>query len=460
MEDQSKNSPESSIEANEASTEFNEKEYLLNNKRVAEEYLENPGFAKVFEVAVSDGSLTQEEVELWSQATGTEKYARLVAMTSKINPRKTSSGATLERSQINEGKSLSDQLNEATYELGESMDLDKPVNLPPGHYKALVVHGGIKQTPLLRVKFGLDSITPTTTWDKLKNIHDLPQKEYDGLMETVNNSNDSGEEFTRSAEMVVLCGCARPLEPGDPSKGVRSEAEIVENYAPDAKIETDLMNSAAEDWLKNHGLNDIAGDFQEIKGVSQAGRLSGSPYAIRIYDLTPAKQDGRLSANYPNAILSLNAPYDPTQKNVKPTAKSWNKRAGTADILNMLMEVVDFEPGDKVGSISHRPVSQAQRLATLNKMMSRGVEVEEAAYSSKQLFETIRWSEICKIASEASKVYAQADQMLKFFPEDTSDTVEHERDESLVATHSKLSSLGKKAMSMIRKLRDRGSSES
>jgi hypothetical protein len=366
-----------------------------------EHRLDTPELDDILKVAVADGLLAQEKFDELQAATGDERYRLKEEIFGNLNPRDLRKGF-IERNQLGDTLS-SEAFQEATFHAAEAMDMTQPQELPKGHYIVVIEHGGLNLTPWLRVKKGLD-----------------PLMDPDG---------------ERSADVSAAVGGARLVNDAEKEKAASYIADYTRK--DEIKYESDLMDAAVEHWLREHDLEDIIEQSEIVEGTARGETVSGVPYWMRLYDLQAAKADGRLPATMPNVIVSLNAPMDATRQIRRLSAsgdknnimdmdvedliemyekrpKVYKDRPDTEDPLDMVQQIVDLKPGDRVGSISHHPVSKAQLLITKEAFLDDGVIVEEGAYKSDALINNpdMRFSEICKVVSSAERLRKHAKEKL------------------------------------------------
>jgi hypothetical protein len=378
FEQQTRTIPENLEAENIPENEFDLAEYYRDVEAQEERRLDTPELDDILAVAVVDGLLTQEKYDELQNATGDERYRLKEEIFGNLNPRDLRKGF-VERSQLNNTLS-SERFQNATMTAAEALRMTKPQKLPKGHYSVVIEHGGLNLTPWLRVKEGLDTFM-----------------------------DPDGE---RSADVSAAAGGARLVNDAEKEKAASYIADYTRK--DEIKYESDLMDAAVEHWLREHDLEDIIEQSEIVEGTARGETVSGVPYWMRLYDLQAAKADGRLPATMPNVIVSLNAPMDATRQMRRGIKTAYKDRPDTEDPLDMIHQVVHLEPGDRVGSISHHPVSKGQLLITKEAFLEDGVIVEEGAYKSDALINNpgVRFSEICKVVSGAERLREHAQEKL------------------------------------------------
>jgi hypothetical protein len=368
-------------EINNNTSEFDLADYYRNIEAQEERRLDTPELDDILEVAVADGLLTQEKFDELQNATGDERYRLKEEIFGNLNPRDLRKGF-IERDQLNDTLS-SEAFQQATLRAAEALEMIEPKKLPEGHNKLVVTHGGVRQTPRLRVEEALDPFM-----------------------------NEDGSTEGRSVDIVAALGGNRPVEDIERE----NTRNYTENYAGEINNEADLMNAAVQHWLREHDLEDVIEQSELIEGTAHDETVSGVPYGIWLYDLRAAKADGRLPATMPNTIVALNAPMDATRQMRRGIKSAYKDRPDTEDPLDMIRQIVDLEPGDRVGSISHHPVSKGQLLITKEVLLEDGVIVEEGAYKSDALINNpgVRFSEICKVVAGAKRLREHAQKLTEF----------------------------------------------
>lgn len=359
-----------------SANEFDLVDHYKEVEAQEERRLDTPELDNILEVAVADGLLAQEKFEQLQNTTGDEHYRLKEEIFGNLNPRDLRKGF-VERDQLNNTLS-SEEFQQATLQATEALRMTQPQKLPKGHYSVVIEHGGLNLTPWLRVKEGLDTFM-----------------------------DPDGE---RSADVSAAAGGARLVNDAEKEKAASYIADYTRK--DEIKYESDLMDAAVEHWLREHDLEDIIEQSEIVEGTARGETVSGVPYWMRLYDLQAAKDEGRLPTTMPNAIIALNAPMDATRQMRRGFKGAYKNRPDTEDPLDMIRQIVDLEPGDRVGSISHHPVSKGQLLITKEVLLDDGVTVEEGAYKSDALINNpgVRFSEICKVVagSEQLREHAQA----------------------------------------------------
>lgn len=356
----------------EQTVEFDLADHYLAIEAESTRRLDTPELDNLLEVAVADGILERKVYDQLQETKGDEHYKLKEEIFGNLNPRDLRKGF-IERNQL-DGTLASEEFQEASMEALEALGMTTPEKLPEGHYKLVVAHGGLNLTPWLRTKEALDTFI-----------------------------NADGQ---RSADVVAVLGGDRKT-----SDAERKKAEsYISDYSRDVNNEADLMDAAVEHWLREHNLEDVIEQSETIEGAAHGETVSGMPYGIRLYDLQAAKANGRLPSTMPDAIASLNAPMDPTRQIRRGIKTAYKNRPDTEDPLDMVRQVVDLQPGDLVGSISHHPVSKGQLLITQNVLFEDGVIVKEGAYKSDALINNpgVRFSEICKVVSGSEQLRQRA----------------------------------------------------
>jgi len=338
-------------------------------------YLDNPAFEGVFEAAVHEGLLSEAAYEEFKTLEGEERRVRLREIFTDINPRNLTKNGFIERSQLQASVS-SPLFAEALARAADSVGMREAQPLPQGeHFKLAIVHGGAGKTPLLREQFLLDGL----------------------------------EESETSVEYAAMLGIDRPVD--DAERGRAGE------YANGATTESELMDAAAIQWMKDKGLDDVIETREVHEAKKQGGYVSGMSYRVVIYDLSIAKADGRLAANLPEALFVIEAPIDPTRLSREEGMSGLYKtRADTQDTLRFVAETADIGTGDTVLSISHQPVLTGQDLITKQAFLSLDAGVTSAGYHSEALSNNpnLVLSELCKVVETAGAVYDQTSQQHDF----------------------------------------------
>lgn len=358
-----------------SANEFDLIDHYKEVKAQEERRLDTPELDDILKVAVADGLLAQETYDELQNTTGDDHYRLKEEVFGNLNPRDLRKGF-VERSQLGDTLS-SEEFQQASLRATEALEMTEPKKLPEGHKKLVVAHGGLNLTPWLRTKEALDPFM---------------------------------ENDERSADIVAVLGGGRKSDETEKEKA----KSYTENYTRKIDIEADLMDAAVEHWLREHNLEDVIEQSELIEGTAHGETVGGMPYGIRLYDLQAAKDEGRLPTTMPNAIIALNAPMDATRQMRRGFKSAYKNRPDTEDPLDMIRQIVDLEPGDRVGSISHHPVSKGQLLITKEAFLDDGVIVEEGAYKSDALINNpgVRFSEICKVVAGAERVREHAQDKL------------------------------------------------
>lgn len=355
-----------------AETEGKGAELRAEVRAEAESYLTKPEFEAVFDRAVEAGVLPAEVRDEYKNLTGEERIARYREIFATINPRNTKNGF-VERAHLKEvldSPVLANAVNDAADSLG--MRQERPV--PPGTEAKLgIVHGGSGKTPLLRGEFLLDAL-------------------------------DRGDA---SVQYAAMLGIERPVDDAERARAGE--------YAGNAQTEAELMDAAAVHWLRKKGLDDVVATRDEHESIKQGGHVGGMKYKVVMYDLSGAKEDGRLSGHFPDALFVVNAPMDATRLMREANGDTpglYKTRADTQDTLDFVAQTAGVEAGDTVLSISHQPVLEGQHLATQDAFLDHGAKVVSAGYHSPALSDNhnVLLSEVCKVVENAGKLYDHANQ--------------------------------------------------
>jgi hypothetical protein len=338
-------------------------------------YLDNPDFEGVLEAAVHEGLLDTTAYEEFKALEDEERRARLRVLFTDINPRNLTKNGFIERNQLQASVS-SPLFAEALARAADSVGMREVQPLPRGeHFKLAIVHGGAGKTPLLREQFLLNGL----------------------------------EESETSVEYAAMLGIDRPVD--DAERGRAGD------YANGATTESDLMDAAAIQWMKDKGLDDVIETREVHEAKKQGGFVSGMSYRVVIYDLSIAKVDGRLANNLPNALFIIEAPIDPTRLSREEGMSGlYKNRADTQDTLRFIAETADIEAGDTVLSISHQPVLTGQDLITKQAFLDLKAGVTSAGYHSEVLSNNpnLVLSELCKVVDGAGAIYDQTDPQREF----------------------------------------------
>lgn len=327
-------------------------DYRERLKREAETALFHPALYELLTIAADDGLASPEAISLLSDSSNKDEYATAVAtLTQTIFDRRRGTG--IERYQLTD-KALSSRIIEAVRRTVEALNMTTEVPVPKGSFEIAAVLGATAAPVAKRTNYLYDAL----------------------------------EKETAAAPMLVGLGAERPLRDGD------TKYVDLYPYIEEAKVETDLLAHAARDWFKLHGYSVPIIDPSVPAEVYTKDATLGSRYRIQTVTF---EDDARKPCWSPSMIINLSPPFD----------KSHHPRATTGETIQFLLELADFQPGDKLLLASSQPYLAGQKFETQRLCLDAGIEVEVAGYGidCSGLSGAALGDEIAKATTKAAALY-------------------------------------------------------